>query len=314
MNRTLSLLLLTICFGCCRVSDRIEPRVSYQIQDRHFSRLQSAFANLSDEERATDWGREMLIGLAFAQDLDLYRAVSTYKRAEILIPKEEKMRKLEIQYDVLLCYYLANRYDETIESFEKSDLATADKSFPAYHDLLLILYECYRETDCPEKEERMCEMIDSTYPSTSEELKVSRALRHGELDSICAINEDLQHPSYLDPMLTCYDQESKSVGRAQMLNAILPGAGYLYIGQKKSAATAFLLNGLFIAAAYQFFYRGHVAAGIITTGFEAGWYFGGIYGAGEEARYYNERLYECSAGRVLNERSLFPVLMLQHAF
>jgi tetratricopeptide (TPR) repeat protein len=314
MNRSLYLLFLLIAFGCSRVSDRIDPRVSYQIQDRHFARLQSAFAKLSERERSTDWGKEMLIAIAFAQELDLYRAVSTFKRAEILIPLNEMMRKLEIQYDILLCYYLGNRYDEAIESFDKSELANADKSFPAYHDLLLVLYECYREMESPDKEERMCESIDSTYPATAEGLKVSRALRGGELACICDINQDLQHPSYLDPMLTCYDQESKSVGKAQMLNAILPGAGYLYIGQKKSAATAFLLNGLFIAAAYQFFYCGHVAAGVITTGFEAGWYFGGIYGAGEEAKYYNERLYECNAGRVLNERSLFPVLMLQHAF
>ncbi len=100
----------------------------------------------------------------------------------------------------------------------------------------------------------------------------------------------------------------------QLLNALIPGAGYLYIGQKKSALTAFLLNGLFIAAAYQFFHHRHVAAGIITTGFEAGWYFGGIYGAGEEAKYYNERLFEKNAATVLNDYKLFPALMMQYAF
>lgn len=309
-------LFLLLFFGCCRVSDRIEPRVSYQIQERHFARLQSAFSPLTPEERASDWGREMTIAKALASDLDLYRAVSTYKRAEILANECDcdPMRVLEIQYDILLCYYLGNRYDEAVESLEKSKLATADKSFPAYHDLLLTLFECYREMDDPEKEERVYELIEKTYPETAEELKVSRALRFGELASICEINEHLPSPSYLDPMLDCYDCQRKSVGKAQALNALIPGAGYLYIGQKKSAVTAFLLNGLFIAAAYQFFHRGHLAAGIITTGFEAGWYFGGIYGAGEEAKYYNERLYECNATRLLNEHRLFPVLMLRHAF
>ena len=78
--------------------------------------------------------------------------------------------------------------------------------------------------------------------------------------------------------------------------------------------TAFFLNGLFLAAAYQFFHRGNVAAGIITLSFEAGWYFGGIYGAGQEAKYYNERIYERNASAVLNDSKLFPVLMLDHAF
>ena len=88
----------------------------------------------------------------------------------------------------------------------------------------------------------------------------------------------------------------------------------MYIGQKKSALTAFLLNSLFIAAAYEFFHHGHVAAGIITTSFEAGWYFGGIYGAGEEAKYYNERVYEQDATAILNDTKLFPVLMIQYGF
>lgn len=311
MNKIL--LLLLFC-SCARVSDRIEPRVSYQIQERHFSRLQSAFAALTPEESATDWGREMTIAHAFAEELDLYRAVSTYKRARVLIPLENTPRRQEIEYDILLSYYLGKRYDEAIESFEKSSLATADKSFPAYHDLLLVLLECYREVEAPEKEERIAELIEKTYPDTSEELKVSYSLRSGDLPGLLALNSDLPHPSYLDPMLTCYNQNHKSVGKAQALNALLPGAGYLYIGQKKSAATAFLLNGLFIAAATQFFLRGHTVAGVITATFEAGWYFGGIYGAGEEAKYYNERIYECNASQILHEHALFPTLMLRHAF
>ena len=312
--------LLTLGFfallisGCYRVSDKIEPRVCYQIQDRHFARLQSAFPRLDSDERSSDWGKEMTIAKAFADDLDLYRAVSTYRRAEILITPGYKDRKLEIQYDILLCYYLGKRYDETIESFEKSPLATVDKSFPAYHDLLLILYESYREMDCPEKEARIYELIWQAYPETAEQLKISHALRSGDLPSIEAVNKDLPHPSYLDQLLTCYDLQKKSVAKAQGFNALIPGAGYLYIGQKKSAVTALLLNGLFIAAAWQFFQHGHLAAGIITTSFEAGWYFGGIYGAGEEAKFYNERIYERNASCILNEYNLFPALMMRHAF
>ena len=115
-------------------------------------------------------------------------------------------------------------------------------------------------------------------------------------------------------MLDRYYLEKKSVAKAQTFNALLPGAGYLYLGQKKSALTAFLLNGLFIAAAYEFFHHRHVAAGIITTSFEAGWYFGGIYGAGEEAKYFNEKAYERNASRTLHEYNLFPVLMMLYAF
>ncbi len=305
----LTILLLTACY---RVPDRIDPRVSYQLQDQHFQHLMSAFPPLSSEERASDWGKEYVIAKAFAEELDLYRAVSTFKRALILV--QDPPRKLEVQYDILLCFFLAKRYDEVIESFEKSDLARVDKSFFAYHDLLLILYESYREMDDEEKQAKILELLEKSFPAANEELKVSQAIREGNLNMINAFACNFQSPSYLDNLTETYSVNKKSVGKAQLLNALLPGAGYLYIGQRKSALTAFLLNGLFIAAATQFFLHNHIAAGIITTGFEAGWYFGGIYGAGEEAKYYNERLYERAASSVLNEHKLFPILMLDHAF
>lgn len=312
MNRFL-LAFFFLLAACYRVPDQIEPRVSYQIQDRHFEHLTGAFAPLTPEERASDWGKETVIARAFADELDLYRAVSTFKRAQILIT-DNRERKLEIEYDIVLCFFLGKRYNEAIESFEKSDLAHVDKTFPAYHDLLLVLYESYRELDDLEKQARILELIDKTFPDAGEELKVSIAIREGDLLALNSFADGFHRPSYLGNLVDGYCMQKKSVATAQFLNALMPGAGYLYIGQRKSALTAFLLNGLFIAAATQFFLHDHLAAGIITTGFEAGWYFGGIYGAGEEAKYYNERLYERSASVVLNEYKLFPVLMLQHSF
>jgi len=304
---------LVLMAGCYRVPDKINPRVSYEVQDSHFKRLSSAFPVLSHNERNSDWGKEMVIARAFAEELDLYRAISTYKRAEILV-EVSSPRKQEIQYDMLLCYFLAKRYDEAVEAFEKSSLSNIDQSFPAHHDLLLILYECYRELDAPEKEARIMELIEKSYPETAEKLKVSTAIRTGNIETLQSISRGFHERSYLDELLDNYQAQKKSVAGAQALNAFIPGAGYLYIGQRKSALTAFLLNGLFIAAAYQFFHKGQIAAGIITTGFETGWYFGGIYGAGEEAKYYNERVYEREATTVLNDGKLFPVLMVQHGF
>lgn len=312
MNRFFLPLLILVA-ACYRVPDRIDPRVSYQLQDQHFERLAGAFAPLSPAEKTSDWGKEYVIARAFADELDLYRAVSTFKRAAILI-SDNTERKLEIQYDIVLCFFLGKRYDEAVESFERSDLAHVDKTFPAYHDLLLVLYESYRELDDKEKQARILELMNQTFPDTGEELKVSIAIREGNLVAINSIAEGFHRTSYLGNLNDCYASQKKSVARAQLLNAFIPGAGYLYIGQRKSALTAFLLNGLFIAAATEFFLHDHLAAGIITTGFEAGWYFGGIYGAGEEAKYYNERLYEKNASTVLNEHKLFPVLMLKHSF
>lgn len=312
MSKLGALLLLVCLASCYRVPDTLEPKMSYTLQEQRFKCLDSAFSPLSPVERSEDWGREMIIGKAFAAQLDLYRAISTFKRAVILTPKDND-RRLESQYDILLCYFLANKYCETVSEFEQSDLANVDKTFPAYHDLLLVLYESYRELCCPEKEQRIYELIQNNYPETAEKLRVSTALREGNIDELEQIDATLPHPNYLDPVLDNYFAKKKSVAAAQTLNAV-PGLGYLYIGQKRSAVTAFILNGLFIAAAVEFFRRGNLPAGIITSSFEAGWYFGGIYGAGEEAKYYNERIYEQEATRALNDNCLFPALMLRHSF
>lgn len=316
MTNKIPLLLLSLLLaaGCYRVPDRLDPRVNYQLQDQHLQALHSAFPPLSLEERSSDWGREILIGQAFAEQLDLYRAISTFKRAEILLPSSESSRKLEVQYDILFCYFLGKKYDEAIEAFEKSGLSNVDKTFPAYRDLLLILYECYGEMESREKQDRIFELMQKSFPDTAEKVQLSCALRQGNLCVVEQFASCFNGPSYLSDLLNCYYSHKKSVAGAQVLNALLPGAGYLYIGQRKSAFTAFLLNGLFIAAAYEFFHHGHTAAGIITTGFETGWYFGGIYGAGEEAKFYNERLYERNACATLNDYKLFPVLMLEHSF
>lgn len=315
MNRCfLLLVLLGLAGSCYRVSDQIDPRVNCQLQDRHLQNLTSAFPPLSWEEKQSDWGKECMIAAAFAQELDLYRAVSTYKRAEILIPPEESDRLLEIQYDILFCYFLGKRYEDALAAFERSDLSHVDKTFPAYRDLLLILYESYREMECPDKQAVVLELMEKSYPDTAEQMQLSRAMREADLARVELFANDFHGDSYLNQFLCNYELKKKSVAKAQIFNALCPGAGYFYIGQKKSAATAFLLNGLFIAAAYEFFHHGHTVGGVITLGFEAGWYFGGIYGAGEEAKYYNERLYEKSASATLGERNLFPVLMLEHTF
>src|SRR3990167_4888668 len=312
--RLFALLFLFLLTSCYRVPDRIDPKVNYQLQDQHLQGLTSAFPPLNIEERHTDWGREIIIARCFAAELDLYRAVSTFKRALFLIPSTDPDRKLEVEYDIVFCYFLGKRYDEAVEAFEKSDLCTVDKTFPAYQDLLLILYECYGELSEKEKQACILELMERSFPETAEKLRLSQAIRQGDLQTVECFAEGFHGPSYLSFLLNCYYQNKKSVPKAQLLNAFCPGAGYFYIGQYKSAMTAFFLNGLFIGAAYEFFHHGHTAGGIITLGFEAGWYFGGIYGAGEEAKYYNERLYEKNATITLNHQKLFPVLMLEHSF
>lgn len=299
--------------SCYRVPDTITPRVNPQVEATYLSSLTASFPKLSVEERSEDWGKEYLIGLHFAKQLDLYRAVSTFKRARILVSPDSS-RLLEIDYLICLCYYLGKKYGEMLSYFEQSELPFMDASFAAYQDLLILLYESYLEVDEKEKAEHILYLIQKKDPKQAEKLHLSATLIHGDIPALQKMAKEPAYCPFLSPLLSQYHYQKKSVFLAQTFNAVIPGAGYYYVGLKRTAFTAFVMNSLFIYASYYFFQHGPLAAAILTTSFEMGWYFGGIYGAGERAKIYNERLYEVVATPYMNEKKLFPVLMLRYGF
>lgn len=314
LSRHLIFIALATCLlpmGCHRVPDTIEPSVNYTVQDKYLQSLPSAFPPLSQEELDTPFGREMLIGQQFAKQLDLYQAITAFKRALFLLPAEWSQRKEEIYYEILLCYYMAHKWQEVLSTFENSSLRHVSSEFPPFTDLLLILEETYTKLNMPRQTEGILDIIQTHNPQEASALRVSTALSQAQFPTLKAASA---YYPYLTSFLNSYAVQKKSVGRAQGLNALIPGAGYLYLGQTQSAITAFILNGLFIAASVYFFETGNTAAGAIFTSFEAGWYFGGIYGAGLEAKSYNERLYESLATSLMHKERLFPGLRIRYAF
>lgn len=303
--------LALACTSCQLTKCQLEPVIVYTPPTRS-AEMPSAFAPLSDEERQQEWSKELLIGDAFAREWDLYRAITAYKRALILLPSQD--RRLQLEYDIVLCYYLGNKYDEAIEMFENSQLIAATPAFPALNQLLLMMYDCYLHADKEEKAKPIFETIQKVSPETAADLAIYEDLTEIRLEEAqCKID---QHRAFatIQPDLDAYYSCRKSPDKARTLNAILPGAGYYYIGQKKTALTAFLINALFALTSYECFKHGYPAAGIITASLEGGWYIGGINGAGIEAQEYNNRLYECMGKKILKEHCFFPVLMFETSF
>ncbi len=316
MNKKILVLVISAAFltSCRSQSERLEPKINYFLQDNYVRKLPSAFPPLSPLEMGEAWAKEYKIGVAFAEKMELYQALTAFKRAQILLPPEEKARSLEIDYHILLSYYFGAKYDEVIYVFENSQLKYTNHDFPAFQDLLIVMYDSYEKVGQVQKAEGVFQLIQYYYPETEKKLEVSTAMLEGDISHLRELSQKMPDDMALKKVLTQYDDVKKSPGKAKTFNALLPGAGYLYLGQRQSAFTAFLLNSLFIAAAYQFFHRGYTAAGVIFTSFEAGWYFGGIYGAGQEANLYNERMYEKVASPVMNQERLFPIMMLHYAF
>ena len=314
------LLTLSVFLTSClyRVPTTIDPVVQAPPHPREVQRetrcmLQlpqdfsiSPFSPLTEEERSQDWGREYFIALSFAKDFDLYRAITGFKRALCLLPEYKKGRRLEIEYAVTLAYYLGKKYVEVIYAVESTDLAKVDSKFPAYGDLLLILYDSYDQVGRCEHAEHILKLIEMENAGQASRLNLLSAVKHADFDT-------LSQGDY-DKMVCGYYKEAKSVRKAQWLNATLPGAGYWYVGMRQTAATALIINALFIGAAAHFFMNGNTAAGIVTASLEGGWYFGGIAGAGLAAKEYNERLYCQYADKITQREELFPVMMLKYSF
>lgn len=308
------LFLSSLCSCYKRVPGEIEPIIQHSVHERYVKTLPSAFEALSSEEGQLDWGKELRIALGFAKECDLYQAITAFKRAEILLSNPDHPRFLQMQYGVLICYYMGQKYDQAIAVFQNSALRYVSTEFAPLHDLLVILYDCYIQTNQLSQADHILQLFNQYFPDQSMDLYLSKSLMIADFTVLHTIEETPPPRPYLSNFLQDYQIHKKSVGKAQLLNALLPGSGYLYLGQKQSALTAFLLNGLFIAASIYCFDHGNVAAGVIFTSFEAGWYFGGVYGVGLEAKCYNERLYETLGCHVMREQRLFPVLMLKYAF
>lgn len=300
--------------SCRPACQKMEPVIVCQLPAYRIHTLPSAFPSLSPAERQQEWARELLMGDVFAKECDFYRAITCYKRALILLPPCETARHLQLDYDLALCYYLGGKYQEAINIFESGDLSQANPDFPAFNHLLLIVYESYLQIKQEEKAACVLEVIRKFSPETADDLLLYESLKSGEIErSRCLISQH-RDTEAMQMDFAFYDQFAKSPQKARLLNAVLPGAGYYYVGQRRSAMTSFIINTLFTAAAYQFFRNGYPAAGAITASIEAGWYLGGINGAGIEAQEFNTRLFEGVSKKILTEHDCFPVLMFETSF
>lgn len=322
--RALLLIVLIIALSSCyRASTTLDPCAITPTHPKEFARetrtcfplpenfSKSPFQPLSCQELNEDWGKEYKIGLSFASDFDLYRAITAFKRALVLLPLDRKERKLELEYAVALSYYLGKKYGETIFEVESTDLACVDQTFPAFGDLLVILYDSYAKLGREAEKNHILSLIEKEDPYKGEKLHLYQSLSCVDFQML---DEYAKKKISVENLLCCYRNEAKSVRKAEWLNAMLPGAGYWYVGQKETAVTAFLINSLFIGAAVVFIHHNNGPAALITLSLESGWYFGGIYGAGLAAKYYNERLYERCFEKVGEKEKLFPLMMLKYSF
>jgi len=73
------------------------------------------------------------------------------------------------------------------------------------------------------------------------------------------------------------------------LISVVPGLGYAYTGNKQTALSAFLLNGLLAYGTYTTIKSGNYGLAAITGIFGLSFYIGNIYGSAQSAKRWNEQ-------------------------
>lgn len=311
------------------------PKIQLQSSLNFVEKLPPAFEPLTDSEKRTPWGQEFVCATGFSKQYDFYRAITCYKKALFLLAEDVKNSSIQqhIEYDILLAYFLSNHYNEVAETFDSSSLReVSSKTFKPYKQLLCQMIDTYYRRGQAQKTYTLMSLLQTESPLLAYKMRQYQNFMGFQLDELVKENTSIltQTPSreseiafyqevrpYAENILAFskfYEFHKKSEKKAEVLNALLPGAGYMYVGQPKSAVTSLLLNALFIASTWQFFERGYVPFGIITGGLEIGWYVGGIRGAGLAARKYNEELYQHSARECMAKNKIFPIFMIEYGF
>lgn len=318
----LQLILLLSCLSTSCVAKKTRSHeVPQQISLTRIVRLEPAFTPMSDLERYTEWGKELNLGKRFAQNEDLPTALFCFKRAHMISQMSSHMsqaRRQEIEYDLFLTYYLQNNYKEAAHIFEASSLSELPETSPLRPQILAMLIECYDRLGKTSQVINLFEGLKIESPETYRKMACWYHVTHyGQIPKKLSeeLSTNLSTSSLsLSETITAIQNEMVPPLVPETLNAILPGSGFAYLGQYKTALTSFALNGLFIAAGVQFLSRGEVAFGLITLGAEVGWYGGGILGGGLAAQHYNEKLWKNRINSLFDQERIFPVLQLKYGF
>ncbi|MFH0909755.1 MAG: tetratricopeptide repeat protein [bacterium] len=230
--------------------------------------------------------------------LDYYRAITEYER--LLFFHRDSSLAPEAEFRIALSYLKGGKPDaaraylrnlasvHTVDDMGRRATLTMAGSYYAEGDYAhaadeidtyLKAYPAVPETDSIRLLQGLCRLregekdlaVDS-FRSVALTSRVSEAATG--LAGQAKVYENLPH---------------KSAWLAGSMSAALPGAGQLYVGRPQDAAIAFILNGVLIWGGYEAFDKGENVAGVMLAVVEAGWYFGNIYNAANNAHKFNRR-------------------------
>lgn len=224
------------------------------------------------------------------------RAVVELERFLHFFPRDEQAPRA--RYLIGLCYLKARRYEKAREVLEA--VHRDYRGSRIADEALFSMAESYYRQELQDEAGRLFQQVIDQ--SADPEIRNRAAYRLGwcrmRLDRWKDASETFRQVEPASPLfpkardlseksLQGETLPSKDPATAGIMAGILPGLGHAYCERYKDGVVAFLLNGLFIWAAYESFHQDHDVLGGILAFLELGWYSGNIYSAVNSAHKYN---------------------------
>jgi len=247
----------------------------------------------ADESIALTGAVQLHLGDAFLAEGEYYRAITEYKKYQILFP-DGRQRDTAL-FQTGRAYYLGQEYDAAVQSF-----AALHSRFPASPHAAEAAYlegVCNARLNRLDKAAAAFETTAAIVPKA----RLGRSLAAFDQGDLLGTRTGLQRfltdfpadtrSGNVQKALTIVPQDGalprKSPLTAGILAALLPGSGHVYAGHYGDGATAFLLNGLFITGTVVALQQENYAVAGIVGVIGVPFYLGNIYGAANAATKWN---------------------------
>lgn len=235
---------------------------------------------------------EYASGKSFLNDKLFYPTITCFKKAELLATTAQE--KSQAHYGLIFTYFIAKKWDQLKKLYTSGIVEQLDKSAPYFQDAILMFYIALKEENMPFVSQNL-----KNWLYCNQELKTKLEL----YDAISQANFSV---ASFNEHFKIYKANEKSQTLSGMLNLVLPGSGYLYIGQKQTALTCFCLISLLLFSFYYAVKNRHFAQSILIFSLFSGFYFGSIVGAKLGAITWNQSLYNAIFDPVLKDNQLYP--------
>ena len=253
--------------------------------------------SIADSVLTIDADQQFDFAEHYFSNQEYLRAIGEYKRFIYFFPRDSRVEMA--MYRIAESYFNSSRFKEAIKAFEAILIKypNTEISLKSY----FMISECYlRQKSFGSAILNLQNLIQITdHRDTKDEAYYRIGWIYIEMaawekarvyfEKVSAQNADKYRLQRLSAELNQEGTISRKNPKLAGGLAIIPGAGYFYLGRYYDGLIAFLLNAGLIYAAYESFDNGLNALGGIITFVGLGFYAGNIYGSISSAHKYNRK-------------------------